>query len=109
VKDGYIYQSSTDGFGQCFELATGKLVWEERLPSTGASGQTWSSMVRSGDLLYVVNQSGDTLVLKASPKYELVSTNPIGEVSNSTLALSGGEVFLRTQSALYCIAEARKP
>ena len=109
VKDGYIYQSSTDGFGQCFELATGKLVWEERLPSTGASGQTWSSMVRSGDLLYVVNQSGDTLVLRASPKYELVSTNPIGEVSNSTLALSDGEVFLRTQSALYCIAEARKP
>lgn len=107
IKDGYIYQSSTDGFGQCFELATGKLVWEERLPSTGASGQTWTSMVRSGDHLYVVNQSGDTIILRASPKYEVIATNPIGELSNSTLALSKGEIFLRTQAALYCIADPK--
>lgn len=105
VKDGYIYQSATDGFGQCFELATGKLVWEERLPTSGASGQTWSSMVRAGDRLYVVNQSGDTIVLRAAPQYEVLARNPVGEPSNSTLALSAGEIFLRTETALYCIAE----
>ncbi|MSU34086.1 MAG: serine/threonine protein kinase [Pedosphaera sp.] len=107
VKDGYIYQSATDGFGQCFELATGKLVWEERLPYSGASGPTWASMVRSGDHLFVVNQSGDTLLLRAAPKFELLATNPIRELSNSTLALSNGEIFLRTQAALYCIAEPK--
>ncbi len=105
VKGGYIYQSATDGFGQCFELATGKLVWEERLPTSGASGQTWGSMVLTGDRLYVVNQSGDTLVLKAAPKYELLASNPVGELSNSTLALSNGDIFLRTEAALYCIAD----
>jgi len=107
VVDDYIYQSSTDGFGQCFELATGKLVWEERLPTSGANGQTWTSMVRSGDRLYVVNQSGDTLVLRASPKFELMANNSIGEPSNSTLALSNGEIFLRTRAALYCVAEPK--
>ncbi len=108
VKDGYIYQGATDGFGQCFELATGKLIWEERFPTSGASGQTWGSMVRSGDHLFVVNQSGDTIILRAAPKFEVIAINPIGELSNSTLALSNGEIFLRTQAALYCIAEAKR-
>ncbi len=107
VKDGHAYVSVTDGFGQCYELATGKLVWEERLPSSGASGQTWASAAMAGDRLYIVNQSGDTVVLRAAPKYEVIAVNPVGEPSNSTPALSDGEIFLRTQSGLWCIAEAR--
>jgi outer membrane protein assembly factor BamB len=108
VKDGHIYLCVTDGFAQCYELATGKLLWEERLPAMGANGQTWASAVLAGDRLYVINQSGDTFVLRAAPKFELIATNPLGELSNSTLALSDGEIFLRTHSALYCIAETRQ-
>ena len=107
VKDGYVYACVTDGFGQCYELATGRLVWEERLPSSGASGQTWASANLVGDKLYVVNQSGDTIILRAAPKFEVLATNSVGELSNSTLALSNGEIFLRTHAALYCIAEPR--
>jgi outer membrane protein assembly factor BamB len=107
IKDGYIYLAVTDGFAQCHELATGKQVWEERLPASGASGQIWSSMVLSGDKLYVVNQSGDTLILRASPRFEIIATNPLGELSNSTPAFSDGEIFLRTQAALYCIRETK--
>ena len=105
VKDGHVYLCVTDGFGQCYELATGKLLWEERLPATGANGQTWGSAVLTGDRLYVINQSGDTLVLRAAPKFEIIATNPPGELSNSTAALSDGEIFLPTHAALYCIAD----
>ena len=63
VKGGHVYLCVTDGFGQCYELATGKLVWEERLPTTGASGQTWATAVLVGDRLYVINQSGDTIII----------------------------------------------
>jgi outer membrane protein assembly factor BamB len=105
VKDGHVYVCVTDGFGQCYELATGRLVWEERLPSTGANAQTWGSAVLVGDVLYVVNQSGDTLLLRAAPKFELMGSNSVGELSNSTLAFSNREIFLRTHAALYCIAE----
>ena len=107
VKDGYVYACVTDGFGQCSELATGRLVWEERLPATGPSGQTWASANLVGDKLYIVNQSGDTIILRAAPKFEVIATNPVGELSNSTLALSNGEIFLRTHAALYCIAEPK--
>ena len=106
IRDGHVYAALTDGFAQCVELATGKNVWEERLPATGASSQTWASPVLVQDRLYLVNQSGDTVVLRAGPKFEVISINPVGEPSNSTLALSNGDIFLRTQEALWCVANA---
>ncbi len=107
IRDGHIYLSVTDGFLQCYELATGKLVFEERLPATGGSSATWGSPVLVGDRIYVTNQSGDTLVLRAAPKFEVIASNPLGEPSNSTPAFSDGEVFLRTQAALYCVADGK--
>ncbi len=106
VRDGHIYLCVTDGFLQCYELATGKMVFEERLPATGGSSATWGSPVLVGDRLYVTNQSGDTLVLRAAPKFELIASSPLGEPSNSTPAFSDGQIFLRTQAALYCVADA---
>jgi outer membrane protein assembly factor BamB len=107
IKDGHIYLCVTDGFLQCYELATGKMVFEERLPATGGSSATWGSPVLVGDRLYVVNQSGDTLLLRAAPKYELLASNPLGELANATPAFSDGQVFIRTQAALYCVAEGK--
>ncbi len=107
IRDGHIYVCVTDGFLQCYELATGKMVFEERLPATGGSSATWGSPVLVGDRLYVVNQSGDTLVLRAAPKYELLASNPLGELSNSTPAFSDAQVFIRTHVALYCVAEGK--
>jgi outer membrane protein assembly factor BamB len=107
VLNGHAYLSATDGFAQCVRLDTGAMVWEERLPSNGADGATWGSMTLSGDRLYVVNHSGDTIVLRASPVFEKLAVNPVGELSNSTLALTDGEIFLRTHKALYCIGTRR--
>ncbi|HTI72755.1 MAG TPA: PQQ-binding-like beta-propeller repeat protein [Candidatus Limnocylindria bacterium] len=104
IKDGYVYFSNTIGLAECVELESGKTVWEERLPSSKTVGETWGSMVLAEDRLYVINQSGDTFVLKASPKYELLSSNPVGELSNSTPAFADGDIFLRTQKALYRVA-----
>jgi len=45
-------------------------------------------------------------VLSANPeKLELISTNPLHEPSNSTPAISNGEIFIRTHQALWCIGE----
>lgn len=107
IKDGHIYVCVTDGFLQCYELVTGKMVFEERLPATGGSSATWGSPVLVGDRLYVVNQSGDTLLLRAAPRYELLASNPLGELSNATPAFSDGQVFIRTHAALYCVAEGK--
>lgn len=109
IKDGHVYLSVTDGFVQCYDLTTAKLLWEERLKATGADPATWASMVLAGDRLYIPNRSGDTIVLRAAPKFEVLATNPVGELSNSTLAFSDGDVFLRTHEALWCIGETKAP
>jgi hypothetical protein len=63
----------------------------------------WGSPVLVGDRVYVTNQSGDTHVVRANPKFELLASNPVGEYSNSSLAVSGGAIYLRTHTSLWCI------
>jgi hypothetical protein len=52
---------------------------------------------------YTITQGGDCFVFKASPTFELISVNSLGERSNSSVVPSNGELFIRTHQALYCI------
>lgn len=106
IQDGHIFVSNTIGVMECMDVATGKQTWEERLKAIGASGETWGSMIAVGDKLYVVNQSGDTFVVRANPKqFELLATNPLKDRCNTTPAVSNGELFIRTDKWLWCISE----
>jgi outer membrane protein assembly factor BamB len=103
IHDGHIYILNDPGVAECWELESGKLIWEERLTGAGKDNTSWSSMVLSDGKLYVVNHSGDTFVLKASPKFELLATNSLYEHTNASVAVSNGEIFLRTYQHLWCI------
>jgi len=103
ISDGHIYILDDPGVAECFELETGKLVWEERLKGPGPKGDSWSSIVLSEDRCYAVNQSGDTFVLRASPKFEVLATNSLHETTISSLAVSDGNVFIRTYKNLWCV------
>jgi len=97
------------GVAECYELKTGKLIWEERLVGPGPDNSSWSSMVLADGRLYAINHSGDTFVLKASPKFELLATNALREHDNGSLAISDGDIFIRTHKALWRIAESGRP
>jgi hypothetical protein len=86
-------------------LQTGKVIWEKRVKGPGPKADNWSSMVLAGDKLYVINQSGDAFVLKGNPQFELLATNSLGETTMASLAMSDGEIFIRTHKALWCIGE----
>jgi outer membrane protein assembly factor BamB len=107
VYDRHIYILTDPGFLECWELETGKLVFEERLMGAGIDNTSWSSMVLADGRLYVVNHSGDTFVLRASPKFERLAMNPLGEHTEGSIAVSDGELFLRTHRALWCIGPKR--
>jgi hypothetical protein len=38
-------------------------------------------------------------------RFNLLATNDLGEATNATPAISDGQIFLRTDGHLYCIAE----
>ncbi|MCA9100374.1 MAG: PQQ-binding-like beta-propeller repeat protein [Planctomycetales bacterium] len=101
--DGYVYRPNAEaGKGlDCVDPATGEIVWSERTPAA-----QWGSMVMANGLLYVTDQDGTTLVFRPNPtEYEEVARNPLGESSNSSPAVSDGQIFIRTATHLYCIGE----
>lgn len=102
IHDGHIYTIAQDGMAQCLEATTGKIIWEERLKGPGARTGSWSSLLLADGKIYAPNQSGDVFVFRASPKYELLATNSVGENTNASLAASDGELFLRTEKSLWC-------
>jgi len=108
IYKGHLYVMNMDGMAECRKLSTGEEVWLERLKGPGAKAESWSSFTLAGDLLYIANQSGDCFVIKASPTFQQVAVNSVGEYTNSTFAHSEGELFLRTWKGLWCISEVRK-
>ncbi len=107
ISGEYIYVLDDPGIAECFELKTGKLIWEERLKGPGPTTQNWSSLVLSEDKLFAINQGGDAFILRASPKFELIATNSLGEKAIGSMAVSDGEIFIRTYQNLWCISEKK--
>jgi outer membrane protein assembly factor BamB len=107
IYGGHIYTVDQNGFAECAELKTGNKVWEERLQGSGSRSGAWSSLLLADGKIFVPNQSGDVFVLRASPKFELLATNSVGESTNASLAVSNGEVFFRTDKSLWCFANAK--
>jgi outer membrane protein assembly factor BamB len=103
IHDGYIYIHNDPGIAECFNLQSGELVWEQRLQGAGSRGTNWSSVMLADGLCYTINQSGDCFVFRASPQFELVATNPLGEHSNASIVPSDGQLFVRTYQHLWCI------
>jgi len=98
----HVYIVNENGAPYCYELATGKELWQVE---TRPGGTTWGSMVHADGKLYILMRNGDTLVLAASPKYEVLAVNSLGkgEQTNSSVVISDGEIFLRTFRHLWCI------
>lgn len=107
IHEGHFYTISQDGMAGCYDLKNGDKIWEERLKGPGAKGSSWSSILLADDKIYIPNQSGDVFVLRASPTFEVLATNSVGEPTNASLAISKGEVFLRTDKGLWCFATSK--
>jgi outer membrane protein assembly factor BamB len=105
IHEGKIYILNDPGIAQCIDLRTGEEVWNERLKGPGPTGQNWSSLVLSKGKCFAVNQGGDAFVFAASPKFELLNTNPMGEKVIASIAVSDGHLFIRGHKHLFCVGE----
>ncbi|HCU86964.1 MAG TPA: serine/threonine protein kinase, partial [Verrucomicrobiales bacterium] len=97
---------NTNGIMECHDLKTGKVKFSERVRGRGAKQESWSSMILAGDRIYIPNQSGETIIIRANPKFELLGINALDNaLTNSSLAASDGQLFLRTHKHLWCIGK----
>ena len=70
--------------------------------SSRAATFTASPVAFDGKIL-LTSEDGDTFVIKAGPKHEVIATNSIAEPVYASPAISDGMIFIRGEKNLYCI------
>jgi outer membrane protein assembly factor BamB len=101
VYRGYLYVLQNQGILDCYELATGREVYRQRLPH-GGSGFSGSPVAADG-VLYLPGEDGDVFAVKAGPDFALLSRNRLGELLMSSPALSDGMMYLRAHHHLFAV------
>ena len=104
VYGDLLYTCSNQGVLAAYNADTGERLYQERLGGKG--GAFTSSPVASDGKLYLMSEDGDVFVVKAGPKYELLSTNPVGEVMMASPAISDGLVIVRGLKHVFAFGQS---
>ena len=110
VSDGkLLYVVRDRGVVFALDVKTGATVYgPERLPSGTYSA---SPILADGKIYVTTEEEGVTTVFRAGPKFEILSSNSLlGDCSPyclSTVAISEGQIFIRTSSYLWAIGERK--
>ena len=111
LKDGYLYATLDAGVAMCWKCDTGEEQWKERLGGTFSS-----SPVLVGDDIFATDESGRTVIFKASPKsFSKVAENQLAEEVFATPTICGDRIYMRAAStvdgqrreALYCLGSIK--
>jgi outer membrane protein assembly factor BamB len=102
VSGEYLYRLRDPGVLSCWKMATGELIYEERLPQ-GLS-TTASPFATADGRLYFAS-AGKTIVVKAGPKFESLGLSDLGEDNGSSAAVSGGRIYLKGRNHLFAIGK----
>ena len=103
LYDGILYICSSNGILVAYRAETGEVLYRERIG--GAPNSFTASAVAADGKLYYASEDGDVFVLKAGPTYELLATNPMGEVMMATPAISQGMLVIRMQRHIVGVGE----
>ena len=106
VCQGHLYIISDQGSAICLEARTGKLVYKERLPGVSGGKPFYASVVLADGHLYATSRRNGTFVVQAAPTFTLLAQNRLADDDtdfNGTPAITGKQLFLRSNRYLYCI------
>jgi outer membrane protein assembly factor BamB len=104
ADDVHLYLITDKGVVYVLDRKTGKEVYGGQRLRPGTYS---ASPVLADGRLYISNEDGVTSVFTAGPKFELVAENESSEYTLSSIAVSDGQLFLRTTGHLYCIGKRK--
>lgn len=109
VKNTMLAVEMNGGIVTAYDTADGHEMWRERL-----SGNFSASPTAWRDLAFFVAESGEVIAIdpSAGSETKIVSRSTVGaaedEIFRSGAVPSEGQIFLRADSALYCIGRRAK-
>src|SRR5439155_22682539 len=95
-----LYVVQEGGVASCLEAETGRPVWQQRL-----GGQFSASPVHASGCILFCSQEGSIHVLAPGRIPKVLAVNALNDGFMASPAVSGGALFLRTQTHLYRIQE----
>jgi outer membrane protein assembly factor BamB len=101
---GILWMVKDGGIVTKLDAATGALLQEERLP---AVGQYFSSPIAADGKVYFASEPGVVSVVAAQKQWRLLSSKDFSEKIFATPAVDGGNLYLRTEEAMYCFHAQR--
>ena len=97
----YVYLLTDAGVVTCLDAATGAVQHEGSRPPVAS--HFMGSPVAFNGLIAMTSEEGDTFMLKAGPKPEVVGTNSIDEPVYSSPAIANGRIYIRGEKHLFAI------
>jgi outer membrane protein assembly factor BamB len=105
VLGDYLYSVNDGGSASCYKAKDGDKVYTGRLKN---SGTLYASITVADGKIYAVSREKGTFVLATGPKFEVLGHNTFKSdksIFNGSLAVSDGQLFLRSDKCLYCIGK----
>ena len=94
----YLYLITEGGVARCLRGATGEVLWRQRLRGPFSASPVWAD-----GKIYLLSEKGTTTIVEAGPQFTQVAENEIGEKCCASPAISSGNIFIRSERALYCV------
>ena len=100
LHNGHLYWINDSGIATVVDIKTGEQVTRKRI-----SGRFYGSVVLVKDKIYAISRTDGTFVFKATPELEQIALNKFEDDSDfsASPAISDGQLFIRSDAALYCI------
>jgi outer membrane protein assembly factor BamB len=97
----YLYLTTDRGILTAIDAKTGEVKYEGgRIPIPATF--TASPVAFEGKIL-MTSEDGDTFIVKAGPKHEIIGTNSLGEAVYASPAIADGHIYIRGEKHLYSI------
>ncbi|MCP4645297.1 MAG: PQQ-binding-like beta-propeller repeat protein [bacterium] len=98
ASDDHVYIATSMGDIVCLDLQTGEEVWLEEFDEG-----FYSSPIRIGDLIYVLDLQGTMHIFRTGAEFEVVAQSALGERTFATPAFLDNRIYVRTEDNLICI------
>ena len=99
VYEGLVYLCKENGILICMDAKSGKELYNQRIHNQRYRG----SPVYADGKIFLTARDGTVTVVKAGPKYQLLSVNKLPDIITASPAIAGGKIYLRGWDYLYAI------